>query len=67
MYAQEHTYRIYVTDALKSYLGLNVRYADQFKPEDKRTAEEIINSIAMKLGGGEADERSVQSASKDNP
>lgn len=56
MYAQEHTYRIYVTDALKSFMGLNVRYADNFAPQEKRSAEEIINSIAKKLGG-EADGR----------
>ena len=50
---REYAYRIYVTDALKaSLLGRNAqRYADIFKPEDKRTSEEIIDGIRNKLGG----------------
>lgn len=38
-------YRFYVTDALKIIGGLNVHYSDFFKPEEKRSADEIINKI----------------------
>lgn len=53
---KEELYRIYVTDALKEYLHLNIRYADLFKPKETRTAEEIIGGISDKLtrlGGNE--------------
>ncbi len=43
-----------MTDALKVLGGLNLRYADIFKPEEKRTADEIIGGISErleKLGG----------------
>jgi hypothetical protein len=44
-----------VTDGLKVLGGLNIRYADLFKPEEKRTAEEIISGISERLNrlGGE--------------
>ena len=44
-----------MTDGLKVLGGLNVRYADLFKPEEKRSAEDIKQSISAKLeklGGG---------------
>lgn len=46
---KEELYRIYVTDALKEYLKLNIRYADLFKPQETRTAKEIISGISEKL------------------
>lgn len=53
---KEELYRNYVTDALKVIGNLNIRYADLFKPEETRTAEEIISGISDKLnrlGGGD--------------
>lgn len=52
---REEAYRIYVTDSLKIIGGLNIRYADAFKPEETRTAEEIIDGVSNKLRqlGGE--------------
>lgn len=50
---REHTYRLYVTDALKVLGDFNERYADLInnKPgtEDSRTAEDIITHIKDKL------------------
>ena len=46
---REWVYRIYVTDSLKHLAGLNIRYADVFKPEETRTADEIIDGIKDKL------------------
>ena len=40
---------MYVTDGLKILGGLNIRYADIFKPEEKRSADEIIGGISEKL------------------
>ena len=48
---REELYQIYVTDALKAIGNLNIRFIDYFKPEETRTAEEIIDSIKQKLGG----------------
>lgn len=48
-YERDWAYRVYVTDGLKVLGGLNIRYADLFKPEEKRTAEEIIGGISTKL------------------
>ena len=54
---QEYTYRIYVTDVLKSLISTNERYYDWITRPHKvetRTAEEIIDSIKTglaKLGG----------------
>ena len=48
-YRRDWAYRVYVTDALKIIGGLNIRYADIFKPEETRTAEEIKSSISDKL------------------
>lgn len=53
---RDWAYRVYVTDSLKVIGGLNIRYADLFRPEENRTAEEIIGNIKdglNKLGGGE--------------
>ncbi len=50
-YRREWAYRVYVTDALKILGGLNIRYADIFKPEEKRSAEQIIGGISEKLNG----------------
>jgi hypothetical protein len=54
-YNRDFSYRIYVTDALKVIGGLNIRFADLFKPEETRTAGEIIGGIRDKLQkmGGE--------------
>jgi hypothetical protein len=48
-YQRDWAYRIYVTDGLKHLAGLNIRYADVFKPEETRTADEIIGGIKDKL------------------
>lgn len=55
LYNRDLAYRIYVTDALKVLGGLNIRFADLFKPEETRTAGEIIDGIKDKLQkmGGE--------------
>lgn len=52
---RENSYRIYVTDVLKGAHGVNLRYADLFKPEDTRTADDIKKHISGKLAalGGE--------------
>ena len=50
-YERDWAYRVYVTDALKVLGGLNIRYADLFKPEEKRSAKEIISGISAKLNG----------------
>jgi len=56
-YERDWAYRVYVTDGLKVLGGLNIRYADLFKPEEKRTAEEIVSSISEKLDrlGGDSE------------
>lgn len=48
---REELYQYYVTDALKVIGSLNIRFADYFKPQETRTAEEIIDGIKKKLGG----------------
>lgn len=48
-YRKEELYRQYVTDALKVYFKLNIRYTDLFKPQETRTPEEIIDNISAKL------------------
>lgn len=54
---RELAYRIYVTDALKFFGGLNARYYDYIDdtPPDSRTPEEVIANIGNKLTalGGE--------------
>lgn len=53
-FERDYAYRIYVTDAVKLLAGLNIRYADLFKPAEVRTADEIIGNIKnglRKLGG----------------
>lgn len=49
LYQREEVYRIYVTDALKAIGHFDKRYVDFFKPEDNRSAEEIINKIRAGL------------------
>lgn len=39
------SYQIYVTDAMRAAYKLNYRWADRFRPEETRTAEEITESI----------------------
>jgi hypothetical protein len=54
LHNRETAYRYYVTDALKFLGGLNIRFADTFKPPETRTADEIIGGISgklQKLGG----------------
>ena len=55
LYNRDLAYRYYVTDALKVLGGLNIRFADLFKPEETRTSDEIIGGIKNKLQklGGE--------------
>lgn len=49
---ERQAFRIYVTDALKILCGLNVRYADLFKPRPpEESAEEIIERMRRVLGG----------------
>lgn len=51
-YQRELAYRIYITDSLKSQLGLKVRYIDIIKSEqviETRSEEEIISNISSKL------------------
>lgn len=52
---RDWAYRIYVTDGLKHLASLNIRYADLFKPEETRTADEVIDGMKDKLRqlGGE--------------
>lgn len=50
-FKREELYQIYVTDALKAIGGFGQRFADLFKPVEKRTADEIIDGIRRKLGG----------------
>ena len=44
-------YRVYVTDALQLSIGAkgSPRYADTLRPEETRSAEEIISSISQGL------------------
>lgn len=65
-YVEEIAYRIYVSDALKGITGntgratggveMTARFYDALKvaskPVEKRTSEEIIESIRKKLSGG---------------
>ena len=46
---REELYQNYITDALKIIGNLNIRFSDLFKPQEERTAEEIINNIKGKL------------------
>jgi len=48
---REELYQYYITDALKVIGHLDRRFFDYFKPEEERTAKEIIDSIKKKLGG----------------
>ena len=57
---KRETYRIYVTDALKTIventarfaggMRLDVRYVDLFKTQDNRTADEIVADVIKKAG-----------------
>lgn len=52
LYQREEAYRIYVTDALKGYLGLNIRFYDIINPNiETRTPTSIIEGIKAKLRG----------------
>lgn len=50
---RDTAYRIYLTDALKSIGGLNVRYADLIdnKPVREENPDDIKNRLKAKLGG----------------
>lgn len=48
---KEELYQYYITDALKLIGHLDKRFADYFKPQETRTADEIIDGIKKKLGG----------------
>ena len=53
MSQREEAYRIYVSDALKGYLGLNIRLYDILYPTvETRTSTEIIEGIRAKLSKG---------------
>ena len=49
LYQREEVYRIYMTDAVKAMGNLQKRYIDYFKPEETRTAEEIIGNLKSGL------------------
>lgn len=50
---REEAYRIYVSDALKGYLGLNIRLYDILYPTvETRTPTDIIEGIRAKLSKG---------------
>ena len=49
LYQREEVYRIYMTDALKAIGNLRIRYIDYFKPEETRTADEIIDHLRSGL------------------
>ena len=52
VYQREEAYRIYVSDALKGYMGLNIRLYDILYPViETRTSEGIIEGIKKKLRG----------------
>ena len=52
VYQREEAYRIYISDALKGYLGLNTRLYDVLYPTvETRTATDIIEGIKAKLRG----------------
>lgn len=52
IYQREEAYRIYISDALKSYLGLSIRLYDILYPTvETRTPMSIIDGIRAKLGG----------------
>lgn len=62
LYQRDEVYRIYVTDALKWYGKFETRYIDIFKPEETRTAEDIINRLRSgleKVGGQDGPIQSV--------
>ena len=49
---RDRAYRIYMSDGIRALSGQKIdRYADLFKPEEKRTPQEIITGIRNKLGG----------------
>lgn len=54
-YEEEMAYRCYVTDALKSAVGLEMRYVEaiQVRPvkEETRTADEIIDAVRRRING----------------
>ena len=54
-YEEEMAYRCYVTDALKSAVGLNMRYVEaiQVRPvkEETRTPDEIVNEVRRRING----------------
>jgi hypothetical protein len=52
VYQREEAYRIYISDALKGFLGLNTRLYDILYPTvETRTATGIIEGIKAKLRG----------------
>ena len=49
---RDRVYRIYVTDILRGALAPeSERYADYWKPQETRTADQIIGGIRAKLEG----------------
>ena len=47
---RDEAYRIYVTDALRAWIGTKVRYYDVvYKEEDTRTSEDVKTGIFGKL------------------
>ena len=52
--SRDLAYRIYISDCLMHLAGGTQRLADILYPvKETRTADEIINGIKNKLGGGE--------------
>ncbi len=48
---EEKKYKLYITDALKSYLHLNISYREiiDTTPPDNRTEEDIISGLKEKM------------------
>lgn len=51
LWEREEVCRIYITDSLKQMTGAGIRYCDFFKPQETRTAPEIIENIRGKIDG----------------
>ena len=46
----EEAYRNYVSDSLKAYLGIDLRYHDIVHPAPDFSAEEIVDDVIARAG-----------------
>lgn len=46
----EEAYRCYVTDALRAYLGMNLRYYDAIHPAPDFDAEQVVEDVIARAG-----------------